>query len=159
MGGPNFNTHIWKHGLIPSKLFVTALELKMMRWHYRTRTLYSYLRNNLPYVQRGYIILERRTLYPKVQVLGRWVHRPAKTDPLVREIQEAVIGLTMDRQVTSGTATLVDGQSAEKNPLTGWFQQPSQLSVWGPKLFQARNFLHTTLMYFQSGLNWTSSCI
>jgi hypothetical protein len=58
------------------------------------------------------MLLERRTRYPKVQVLGRWVSRPAEKDPLLREIQEAVKGMSIDRQVSSGTVTLVDGQTA-----------------------------------------------
>lgn len=75
------------------------------------------------------MMIERRTQYPKVQVLGRWVSRPAKTDPLVREIQEAVNGMSIDRQVSSGAVSVVDGQTAENDFVTGSSQQLSQSSV------------------------------
>jgi hypothetical protein len=62
--------------------------------------------------RRADMWLERRSRYPKVQIMGRWASRPAKKDPLLREIQEAVKGMFIDRQVSSGIVTLVDGQTA-----------------------------------------------
>lgn len=75
-------------------------------------------------------MLERRSHYPKVKVYGLWyARRQPKNDPLLREIQEAVNGMSVNRQVSSGAVSLLESQKAEKDPLTGALQQPSQSSV------------------------------
>lgn len=71
------------------------------------------------------MMLERRSHYPKVKVYGLWyARRQPKNDSLLREIQEAVKGMSVNRQISSGAVTLIDGQTAEKD-VTGAFQQPS----------------------------------
>ena len=87
------------------------------------RTLHSFMKTHLTIFRRADMLLERRTRYPKVQIMGRWASRPAKNDPLLREIQEAVKGMSIDRKVSSGATTLFDGQAAEKDELPGTSKQ------------------------------------
>jgi hypothetical protein len=61
------------------------------------------------------MLLERRTRYPKVQIMGRWASRPGKKDPLLREIQGAVEGMSIDRKVSSAAVALIDGHAVEKD--------------------------------------------
>jgi hypothetical protein len=76
------------------------------------------------------MMLERRSHYPKVKVYGLWyARRQPKNDPLLREIQEAVKGMSVIRQVSSEAVILAEGQTAEKGRLAGSFQQPSQSSI------------------------------
>lgn len=116
---------------------VYGLDHDYTRTHYsyleswtKFKTLYSFLRNNLPHVQRSDMMLERRSHYPKVKVYGLWyARRQPKNDPLLREIQEAVKGMSVNRQVSSGALSLAESQTAEIDRLAGSFQQPSQSSV------------------------------
>lgn len=76
------------------------------------------------------MILQCRRRYPRVKKYGLYyVGRELKNDPLLREIQEAVKGMSIERQVSSGAVTIVDGQTAKKDPLTGSFQQHPQSSI------------------------------
>ncbi|CAI7636757.1 unnamed protein product [Penicillium glandicola] len=81
-----------------------------------SKTLDSFMRNHVPHFRRAHVILERNSQYryPKVKVYGLYyAARQPKNDPLIREIQEAVKGMSMDGQASSGAVTLVDGQKAE----------------------------------------------
>lgn len=75
-------------------------------------------------------MMERFSHYPRVKVYGLWyVRRQPRNDPLLLEIQEAVKGMSVNRQLSSDAATLVGGETAENDYLTGSFQPPLQSSV------------------------------
>ncbi|CAG8045177.1 unnamed protein product [Penicillium nalgiovense] len=85
----------------------------------KPRTLYTILRHNFPRIQRSEMIMRRRSHYPRVKVHRFWYgRRQPKNDPLLREIQEAVKGISIHGQVSPGAVTLVGGRNAEKNPST-----------------------------------------
>lgn len=70
-------------------------------------------------------MLQRRRKYPKVKVYGLYhVKRQPKTDPLLREIEDAIKGMSIDRQVSSGEGTLIGGQGFEEKPLAALSQRP-----------------------------------
>jgi len=62
------------------------------------------------------MIRSRRRLWPKVKVYGGLysVSRQPKNDPLLREIQEAVKNMSVDRHNSSDEVTIVGTQKTEK---------------------------------------------
>ncbi|OQD99672.1 hypothetical protein PENVUL_c063G06880 [Penicillium vulpinum] len=66
----------------------------------KPKTLTSSMNKYFPNFQRSGMMLERRRHYPKVKVYGiYYVSRQPKNDPLLREIQEAVKSMSVNRQV------------------------------------------------------------
>ncbi|OQE36867.1 hypothetical protein PENCOP_c011G04056 [Penicillium coprophilum] len=88
---------------------------KLEEWK-NPKTLRGFLHNYHPQFRRADMIIQRNLRFesPKVKGHGFWYIQP-RNDPLIREIQEAVKTMSLDRRVPSGKITVVEGQDTEHN--------------------------------------------
>lgn len=70
--------------------------------------------------RRADLFRKRRSLYPKVKVCGGLYRRSPqpKDDTLLRAVQKAVANISIDRQDSNDSVTLVDSQTTNKSAMT-----------------------------------------